>query len=482
MSAFVLLGWYVWQRQNTAPKGRDDSKSLATRKSSGTRGKSRDAARHKQASSRPGQPGSFLESFGSPAKSAKANTDVKSNEALEGSFRKLLAAMDERAQLRDRMFQAVAAQDRAGMIQLRSASQALSQRLNKQLSGLEGELKRARQSRPDDPLVQWLTGELLMHVGGEPAEMLPYFERAVKGGLVRARLTASLARVQFEANQFAAAYKSALQAFTLGEPDKYTWETYDRVARGNERFDELVKRLDAAFPDPQQRPAWEADMRKRAARLARTWKRERIFRDTASQRNDLPRVRLTIEHRRFARDGDGHVTSKVESTGRGEVTLELFEDQAPQTVANFVSLVEKGFYDRTLFMVAESASYVRGGDPKTRNDDPSDDGQGGPGYTIPDEFQRLDARDHFRGSLSMVNTGPHTAGSQFFIALAPNLSFNRHFTVFGRVIRGQEHVDGITPGRTTRNIGHFGKLVPGDVLLKAEVVRKRKHAYTATRE
>lgn len=424
--------------------------------------------------------GSFLESFGSTAPTVPENETTKSDESLERSFRNVLAAMDERAELKNRMSAALGEGDLVQLTQLRTDGLALAERLNGQLSRLEADLKLARDTRPDDPLVQWLTGELLMLVGGEPTKMLPYFQRAVEKGLQRARLFASLARVQLEANQFAASYDSALQALEWGQPDQYVWETYDRVARSNQRFHELTKRLVAAFPDPPRRPAWMAEMHQRAVRLEGQWNEEIRLRQGEEAKNDLPRVRLAIEHRRFALDADGNSTSRIETTGQGQVELELFEDQAPKTVANFISLVEKGFYNGTLFMVAESARYVRAGDPNTRNRDPEDDGDGGPGYVIADEYQRSDARHHFRGSVSMVNTGPHTAGSQFFITLAPNESFDGHFTVFGRVIQGQQVVDEITPGRTSANIGHFGKLIPGDVMLMAEVIRKRPHPYYAT--
>jgi cyclophilin family peptidyl-prolyl cis-trans isomerase len=73
----------------------------------------------------------------------------------------------------------------------------------------------------------------------------------------------------------------------------------------------------------------------------------------------------------------------------------------------------------------------------------------------------------------MVNYGPHTAGSQFFIALVPNPAMDGRFTVFGRVLRGQDVIDHITPGRTNKSIGRGGKIIPGDLLVRAEVIRKQ---------
>jgi peptidyl-prolyl cis-trans isomerase B (cyclophilin B) len=122
--------------------------------------------------------------------------------------------------------------------------------------------------------------------------------------------------------------------------------------------------------------------------------------------------------------------------------------------------------------------FVAGGDPNSKDDDPKDDGSGGPGYIIPDEFHAKGARSHFRGSISMFNPDrPESAGSQFLILLAPRLQMDGHFTVFGRVIAGQEVIDRITLGRTTKDLGQGGRIIPGDLLVKAEVIRKRPHQY-----
>ena len=115
-----------------------------------------------------------------------------------------------------------------------------------------------------------------------------------------------------------------------------------------------------------------------------------------------------------------------------------------------------------------------GGDPNTKNDDPDDDGLGGPGYVISDEYQAKNARNHFRGSISMIKTMPHSAGSQFFLSLAPAPAMDGVFTVFGRIIEGQDVADRITRGRTTCKLRHFGRIIPGDLL-----VRRRSGTQTA---
>ena len=104
--------------------------------------------------------------------------------------------------------------------------------LDERLLSLQRDLRVARAARPDDPIVQWLTGELLIRIGGEPEEILPYFERAANSGLQRPDVLASLARVQFEANQFQSAYRSGLKALSLNDQDPKVWETFERVAVG----------------------------------------------------------------------------------------------------------------------------------------------------------------------------------------------------------------------------------------------------------
>ena len=124
---------------------------------------------------------------------------------------------------------------------------------------------------------------------------------------------------------------------------------------------------------------------------------------------------------------------------------------------------------------------VVGGDPNTKNADPADDGLGGPGYVIPDEFNLPGARSHFRGTISTVQNGPRKSGSQFFVTLVASPEFDGNSTAFGRVIQGQEVLDQVTEGRTNREVGQFGKIIPGDRIVHAEVIRKRPHAYLVTK-
>ncbi|MCP4013536.1 MAG: peptidylprolyl isomerase [Phycisphaeraceae bacterium] len=134
-------------------------------------------------------------------------------------------------------------------------------------------------------------------------------------------------------------------------------------------------------------------------------------------------------------------------TSRGPVTVMLFEEQAPNTVANFIELSEQGFYNGTRFHRVEPNFVVQGGDPNSRPGTAGEPGTGGRGAKIPDESGRDDKRLHFAGALAMAKAPnptvpgssiPNTSSSQFYVVLEPTESLNREYTVFGRVIDGME--------------------------------------------
>ena len=122
-------------------------------------------------------------------------------------------------------------------------------------------------------------------------------------------------------------------------------------------------------------------------------------------------------------------------TSVGAIAIELFDDDAPKTVANFKKLAQDGFYDGVIFHRVIPDFMVQGGDP-------TGTGSGGPGYTFEDEFNEHPA---VRGSLAMANAGPNTNGSQFFIITAEATPWldGKH-TVFGRVTSGMDVVDRIS--------------------------------------
>lgn len=126
----------------------------------------------------------------------------------------------------------------------------------------------------------------------------------------------------------------------------------------------------------------------------------------------------------------------VIETEKGNIVFELFPKEAPKTVSNFIFLSEEGFYDGIVFHRVEPGFVIQGGDPKG-------DGTGGPGYRFEDEPVK---RTYDKGIVAMANAGPNTNGSQFFIMLADNPQLPPNYTIFGKVISGQEIVDSIKVG------------------------------------
>ena len=130
-------------------------------------------------------------------------------------------------------------------------------------------------------------------------------------------------------------------------------------------------------------------------------------------------------------------------TSQGTFRLELFEDKAPITVKNFVTLASKNYYDGLIFHRIIEDFMIQGGDP-------SGNGTGGPGYKIQDEFQPALTHDGV-GVLSMANAGPNTGGSQYFITLKATPWLDGKHAVFGRVIEGLDVVKKIGKVKTGVN-------------------------------
>jgi len=125
-------------------------------------------------------------------------------------------------------------------------------------------------------------------------------------------------------------------------------------------------------------------------------------------------------------------------TDNGKIVIELFENDAPKTVANFEKLIGEQFYDGLSFHRVIKGFVAQGGCPNGT-------GAGGPGYTIPCETKG-NPHKHERGSLSMAHRGPNTGGSQFFIVYEPQPHLDGVHTVFGKVIEGLDVVDKIKQG------------------------------------
>jgi cyclophilin family peptidyl-prolyl cis-trans isomerase len=209
-------------------------------------------------------------------------------------------------------------------------------------------------------------------------------------------------------------------------------EAYLNRANKAGKLDEEGKELLAELPDQKK-----------------AWAKEQEIRKAEAAADDLPRVKL--------------------ETSKGPVVIELFENEAPQAVGNFISLVESKYYDGLTFHRVLPGFMAQGGDP-------TGDGSGGPGYEIYCECHQENARQHFRGTLSMAHAGRDTGGSQFFLTFKPTTHLNGRHTAFGRVIEGLDVLAKLQRRDPTR-----ANPPEPDKIVKAEVVRKRDHKYEPTK-
>ena len=125
----------------------------------------------------------------------------------------------------------------------------------------------------------------------------------------------------------------------------------------------------------------------------------------------------------------------VITTTKGDIQVTLFPAEAPLTVANFVNLAQRGYYDGLKFHRVLANFMIQGGDP-------TGTGSGGPGYRFADEFSPS-LRHDSAGTLSMANSGPSTNGSQFFLTHGPTAHLDDIHSIFGKVSSGQDVVDAI---------------------------------------
>ncbi|HUR81579.1 MAG TPA: peptidylprolyl isomerase [Thermoanaerobaculia bacterium] len=133
-------------------------------------------------------------------------------------------------------------------------------------------------------------------------------------------------------------------------------------------------------------------------------------------------------------------------TALGQINVRFFPDSAPNHVRNFIDLAQSGFYNGTKFHRVIPGFMIQGGDPNTKNGDPSTWGTGGSDHNVKAEFN---SRPHRRGILSMARTGdPDGASSQFFICVADASQLDNAYTVFGEVTQGMDVVDRIVNAPT----------------------------------
>jgi cyclophilin family peptidyl-prolyl cis-trans isomerase len=221
-------------------------------------------------------------------------------------------------------------------------------------------------------------------------------------------------------------------AAAYGADDFETAEKYLLIAEKAGKLDQQGKELLAELPAEKM-----------------SWAKEQDIRQKEAAADDLPRVKL--------------------ETSKGTIVVELFENEAPQTVGNFISLVEKKYYDGLTFHRVIPGFMAQGGDP-------TGNGTGGPGYKIYCECEKENARKHFRGTLSMAHAGKDTGGSQFFLTFRPTTHLDGRHTAFGRVVEGLDVL-----AKIQRRDPRDPSAPAPDKIVKAEVVRKREHAYEPTK-
>jgi len=157
-------------------------------------------------------------------------------------------------------------------------------------------------------------------------------------------------------------------------------------------------------------------------------------------------------------------------TNKGDIAIEFFDKQAPNTVANFIKLAKSGFYSGVKFHRVIKGFMIQGGDPLTKDDSKMNLwGTGGPGYAFPDE---IDAKSdlytkigYAKGIVAMANSGPNTNGSQFFI-MTENYPLPPLYTIFGKVLSGQDVVDKIANVPTAPGDRPISPVVINSISLK----------------
>lgn len=160
-------------------------------------------------------------------------------------------------------------------------------------------------------------------------------------------------------------------------------------------------------------------------------------------------------------------------TNFGKIKVEFYANESPITVNNFMNLAKKGFYNNIKFHRVIKDFMIQGGDPNSKDNDWTNDGQGGPGYQFQDE---INSHKLVKGSFAMANAGPNTNGSQFFIVTAeatPHLD-GKH-TNFGHVIEGMDVVEKITNVKVNNNDHPTEDVIINDIeLINSDISNQQK--------
>ena len=322
-------------------------------------------------------------------------------------------------------------------------------------AGLQMKYRTASEEQRDQILLQWkeyiAQGEKLEPKMIEAAK--DAFIESPQGDKELPLLLYSLLIHYIQRDQYELAYEIGQMLMENGCIEKHTANLAGIAAFATNHYEDAEKYFLAAaesgyFNEPAEENSFASAgllFVQHFEHNKQAWAREEVLRDREQKADNLPRVLM--------------------KTSKGDITLELFENEAPNTVANFISLAEKGFYDGLTFHRVMAGFMAQGGDP-------AGNGTGGPGYSIACECYKPNHRCHFRGSLSMAHAGRDTGGSQFFLTFAPRPNLNGLHTVFGRVIDGMDVLAEIQ----RRNPDDKEAAAP-DRIVKVEVIRKRPHEY-----
>jgi cyclophilin family peptidyl-prolyl cis-trans isomerase len=163
-------------------------------------------------------------------------------------------------------------------------------------------------------------------------------------------------------------------------------------------------------------------------------------------------------------------------TDFGEIQIGLFRDEAPVNVENIVKLVDKDFYNGTTFHRVIPGFVIQGGDPNTKDNNPSNDGYGGPGYYVKDEYSK-DLK-HLEGTVALAKAADDQNGSQFYICLDKLKALDGKYTIVGQVIKGIDVAQKIAQVKTDKNDRPIENVTMKKVYMKEKEAEKNETADT----
>ena len=287
----------------------------------------------------------------------------------------------------------------------------------------------------------------------DAAMVLARVGKGTRDGAEASMISTKMIGFDAKTGRYTRAYKMCKEYYEM-DPKNYTViAQLALICLKTNRFDQAQELLDKLHA--QKITGFDGQFRTLKG-LKANWKEELKIREKEKGSN-LPVVRIT--------------------TSQGSIDVELFENQAPNTVANFIHLTRIGFYNGKKFHRTLPGFMAQGGCPNGT-------GSGDAGYSIKDEHHGKNIRKHFRGVISMANTGaPNSGGSQFFLTFSPQPQLDGRHTAFGRIIKGEEVLDRfkITHKQVTEQGEQKEKPIDGlihDKIIKVEVLSAPDKEYT----